>query len=219
MKKTIIIVFALLIFCTMSGCRSDDDIYMNYIAIYENEIYDEVKFWYPISNDWEEVSAWVGFEKYVSEPVQYTKNAMFLKNDIDHRFLAYDSKLDDLHFFYKRSESLPTAYSDSVEKVVFAYSPYTKITDSTIILTDDSLMIWKEFFKQCYENKESVVVEKAEHVLSAVNIYFEDLPMFYYYGSMGITKSGKICILSRDFGDGVTDYVVLPEKLSQYILS
>lgn len=219
MKKSIIIAITALILCVANGCSSDDDVMdMNYIAIYKNEIYDEIKFWYPISNDWEEVSAWVGFEEDVSGPVQYTQNAMFLKDDVNHLFLVYDNKLSDLNYFYKRSESLPNVYSDSVEKVVFPHGPYSKI-NSTIILNDKSLMIWKEFFKQCYEDKDSIVVEKAIDTLSGIDIYFKDLPMYYYYGSLGITKSGKICVSSRDFENSTEQYIVLPDELSQYILS
>ena len=200
----------------LSGCRttspnSED----RYIALYNGDIYDEVDNWYPVSKDYEPVSAWIGFEDEMTESITYSKQASILKSDTKHIALIYDNQLSDMNYFIKRDAHIPHICTDTVEKIVLVKD------DERIPLEKDNFSSYLKFINQCYSDKASYVTDKWNHSAPDwfIYVYFQDFPLYYYYGYFGQLKSGQYGFSSWDFEGYNTHGIALPESISNDILS
>lgn len=199
----------------LSGCHTPNTISHDpFVAVYNGNIYDEVDNWYPVNEDYKTVSVWIGFENDISEPIVYSKQANVLKTDTDCIGLVYDNKLSDMNYFIKRDTNIPQVYKDAVQKIVL-------VNDSANIeLRKDGLVSYLEFLKQCYSDKSSYVVEEWEQGSPDmfIYVYFQDFPLYYYYGYFGRLESGKYGFSSWDFQNYNTHGIVIPDNITNQIL-
>ncbi|MFQ8600609.1 MAG: hypothetical protein ACLSAP_08535 [Oscillospiraceae bacterium] len=107
--------------------------------------------------------------------------------------------------------------------------PYTNLSEivleikgnNTVVIQGDLVNEFEEFFKECLLDFNSLTKESPRQAeIASINLYFREYPAYYCFGDIGISKSGKACLLSYDI-PGVSssaEYITFPDDISEYLL-
>ena len=194
--KKLVFLLAVAIFL-LSGCASTTD-GQRFVAIYNNEIYKEAPNWYPINPTYTSVRAWVGTEENASHPTDDLSEVSLANANTTHPFIAYDNQLSETHYLIKGDDTLP---------------------DVCTVISGNALESLMDFLRQCHAGTISYQTEKWKSGApdQLVYIYFEEFPLYYYYGYFGQSESGKSGFSSWDVESYNTQCILLPDTVVEGI--
>lgn len=210
MKKLVFLLAAAIFL--LSGCASTTD-NQRFVAIYNNEIYKEAPNWYPINPTYTSVRAWVGTEEDASHPTDDLSKVLLANANPTHPFIAYDNQLSETHYLIKGDDTLPDVYTDKIEKIVLSRD------DENTVISGSALESLVDFLRQCHAGTISYQTEKWKSGApdQLVYIYFEEFPLYYYYGYFGQSESGKSGFSSWDVESYNTQCILLPDAVAEGI--
>jgi hypothetical protein len=214
MKRKICLLMLIFVLI-LSGCDIFEYKESKVVALYNGEIYEEADDWHPIGEKTSKDKAWIGYinpgEK--PSPGKANKEVILYENDKDMIFISYDSKIDEVHTMHKISHSLPSIYSDSVEKIILQNGE-----EKYFYIEGEQLDCFLNLLETYFERKEEIVKASWKEDVSGVKIYFKENFPAYYDGNELIVKSsdGKYAVAQLE-GLTISECIPLPDTLSEYI--
>lgn len=196
----------------LTGCKEMEGIphKRETSLLYDGEVFDfhSGSYWTPVDKrtKWEDVC--VGFYDTDAEngQVEYTTRAKILKGSSSISVIAYGAV--ETNYYIKRGQT-PSVYVDNVEKIVVS-NDFSSISIETNDLTG-----WLEFLKESHLNKHCEYEKWSEEAPDySVYVYFTDFPLYYYYGYMGRSESGRWGISTWDYADYNSSCIIIPDELA-----
>lgn len=218
MRKYTLLFFGIILALLVTACDNGDDNPGKFIAYYQGHQYTEVEGWTIVGSLKSEEDAWVGFERDFSTSAPNNSKVMIHKGDPKNIFISYDNKISGVTIFHRDTEPLPKYFSESISSVVlFGFADH-----ENIVLNGTIVKEMHKLLRDCREDPESLEIEKPKETnIAGIKIYFKNCNAYYYFGVLGVSETGKLCIYSTDITelDPYSQYIALPVEIENYILA